>query len=214
MQSVQDQAWAHLGQPGTWLSAAERLAVATETRRARRCELCARRRAALSPYAEIGDHDAESALARDEVDLIHRVTTDPGRLTRDWFDRLDIPDARYVEIVGVAVVTIGMDTFCRGIGAEERMLPDPIPGEPTRERPEASDGVAWVPLRRAWDQPNVARALSLVPEEARVALELAAVEYVPMDRVIDLDHDPKRAISRQQMELIAGRVSALNGCFY
>ena len=37
----------------------------------------------------------------------------------------------------------------------------------------------------------------------------------PMGRtLIDLKYDPGRSISRQQMELIAARVSALQDCFY
>jgi hypothetical protein len=59
---------------------------------------------------------------------------------------------------------------------------------------------------------NVIRALSLVPDEVRGLKDLSAAHYLAMDEMIDLDKG--RSIDRRQVELIAGRVSALNECFY
>ena len=62
-------------------------------------------------------------------------------------------------------------------------------------------------------RPNVLRALSLVPDAVRQLQELSEVHYLPMADVVD----PRARIpslSRPQMELLAGRVSALNECFY
>jgi hypothetical protein len=39
-------------------------------------------------------------------------------------------------------------------------------------------------------------------------------QYVPIEQVPDPSADPGRALSRAQIELVAGRVSALNECFY
>jgi hypothetical protein len=61
--------------------------------------------------------------------------------------------------------------------------------------------------------PNVARALSLVPDAVRQLNGLSAVHYLPIDAVMD-PHAHMRALTRAQMELVAGRVSALNECFY
>ena len=60
--------------------------------------------------------------------------------------------------------------------------------------------------------PNVIRALSLVPDEVRGLKELSAAQYVPLKALFDLRAG--RAIDRSQIELLAGRVSALNECFY
>jgi hypothetical protein len=62
--------------------------------------------------------------------------------------------------------------------------------------------------------PNVVRALSLVPDAVRTLKELSVAQYVPLEQVPDVKADPGRALSRAQMELVAGRVSALNECFY
>ena len=61
--------------------------------------------------------------------------------------------------------------------------------------------------------PNVLRALSLVPDAVRQLKELSTAHYLPIDDVVD----PRArgpVLSRAQMELVAGRVSALNECFY
>ena len=52
--------WGRLAAPGTWLTGAERVAVAKEVRQARNCSLCRQRKAALSPYQV----DGQETLAR------------------------------------------------------------------------------------------------------------------------------------------------------
>jgi hypothetical protein len=59
----------------------------------------------------------------------------------------------------------------------------------------------------------VARALSLVPDAVRELRELSEVHYLPLDDVID-PRARRAELTRAQMELVAGRVSALNRCFY
>ena len=63
------------------------------------------------------------------------------------------------------------------------------------------------------DPTFVRRALSLVPNEASGLFDMVDAQYLPGAIMADL-RARHRAISRAQMELIAGRVSALNGCFY
>jgi alkylhydroperoxidase family enzyme len=223
------RAWRRLAAPGTWWTGEERVAIAAEARNAARCGLCRRRKAALSPHAEEGEHDGLGALPDAAVDVIHRVVTDPGRLSRAWFEKTlasGLSDAQYVEIIGVVVTVVSIDSFCRGLGVPSQPLPGPEPGEPSRRRPPAAgpDGawVAMIPQGRsagpdadllgAGRTPNVMRAMSLVPEEARGLLDLGAAHYLSTERMMDLRAG--RALDRAQMELIAGRVSALNECFY
>lgn len=224
--------WRRLAAPGTWWSGAERVAIASESRRARACALCRERKSALSPTAVAGKHDGDGVLPEVLVDAIHRITTDPGRLSRGFYDAAraaGIEDTHYVETLGVVVRTVSIDTFCHALGVPPHRLPQPVVGEPSRQRPASArpDG-AWVPMIPAGraggadgralfggrNAPNVGRAMSLVPEEVHGMMELTEAQYLPPLRVADPGFDPGRAITRPQIELIAGRVSAINECFY
>ena len=153
-----------------------------ETRRAPRCELCRRRKEALSPYTIDGTHDGGGVLPENVVEVIHRIRTDSGRLRKAWFDEVmasGLSDAAYVEIVGVVATATGLDTFERAVGLPPRPLPTAKPGEPTRHRPRgARKTIAWIATLAqediAEDDPdpypdfepvNVHLAMSLVPEE-------------------------------------------------
>ena len=229
--AAHERAWHGLAGAGDWWTGAERVAIAGEVRAAWGCALCRERKAALSPAAVAGAHEAMPALPAVAIDAIHRITTDPGRLTRAWFDGLlagGLTDAAYVELLGVVVTVIGVDGFCRGVGAPLHLLPPPRPGAPRRYRPAATrpEG-AWVDTipgdaargaeadlypRRPVPVPNVLRALSLVPDAVRTLADLGAAHYLTPAQMMDLTRG--RAIDRAQMELVAGRVSARRECFY
>jgi alkylhydroperoxidase family enzyme len=221
--------WRHLANPGTWLDGETRVAIAAETRNAPACALCRRRNAALSPYGDDGAHDHLGALAEPIVEIIHRVVTDPARLKKAWYrDLLEngITEEQYVEILGVVCTIVSVDSFAKAMGMAPPDLPEPIAGNPSRVRPShATQGAAWVPwiaredavgedLRNFGPEgSNVRRALSLVPAEAHSFMDMVAVQYLSAEQMFDFDNDP-RVISRQQIELIAGRVSAINQCAY
>lgn len=221
------RAWEHVAAPGTWLDGAERVAVADETRRARSCALCRERKAALSPFAIDGEHDHAGVLSPPIVDAIHRVTTDAARLTESWYRSLldqGLTAEAYVEVLGVAVLVISVDRFHHAMGLPLEGLPNALPGEPSRERPDGvSEGEAWVPMLSgkrtaaearmpAPSAPFVLRALSLVPSGLKAWTDLSAAQYLEPDQMLDFGSG--RAISRSQIELVAGRVSRLNECFY
>ena len=106
-------------------------------------------------------------------------------------------------------------------------LPAPLPGEPSRHRPAGlRSGIAWVALLAPEDAsgpetdlydaapaiPNIARALSSVPDHVRLLQLATRSHYLPLS---DLANPRKgRAIDRMQIELVAARVSAINECFY
>jgi len=222
------EAWGHIAAAGTWLSGAERVAVAEETRRARTCALCAERKQALSPYAVEGEHDHAGALSPLMVDEVHRVTTDAARLCESWYRSLldqGLTAEAYVEALGVAVLVISVDRFHHAMGLAPEPLPIPLAGEPTRVRPDrVVEGEAWVPMQEAravsaligtpaGQAPFVLRALSLVPAELRAWQRLSAAQYLDENEMLDFASE-LRAITRPQIELVAGRVSALNECFY
>ncbi len=224
------RAWERLARPGAWWSGSERVAIADEVRNAARCPFCRDRKAALSPHAVSGQHASLGALSDAAVEVIHQVTADPARVSRAWFEKCQaggISDAHYVEMIGVIVTVVSIDSFCRGIGVSPRPLPETESGEPTRRRPStARPEGAWVPMIPAsgargdeadlWRRGrtgNVIRALSLVPDEVRGLKDLSATHYLTMDEMMDLRRG-KGSLDRPQIELIAGRVSALNECFY
>ncbi len=222
--------WTRLAAPGTWWSGAERVAIAREARAAQSCVHCKERKAALSPHGVNGAHTAATDLPSAAIEVIHAVMHDAGRLTRRWCEaRLaeGLTDGQYVEVIGTVVALISIDQFCHGVGTAEHPLPSPLPGTPNRYRPaSAGHDEAWVPMVPAdnsgtpeadlWPANgtgNVIRAMSLVPDEVRTLNDLGAVHYLPHDHVRDPSAS-QGSLSRPQMELIAGKVSILNDCFY
>ena len=224
------RAWAHIAEPGTWWDGARRVAIAAETRNAIDCDLCRRRKQALSPQSVHGSHDALGDLPETLIDVIHRIRTDPGRLTEAWYRQaLDggMTDAEYVETVAIVATVVAVDTFARGIGAPRLPLPDPVAGKPTRRRPQgAKIDRSWVPIIAPEDVAEseadlyagrtpsyIRRALTLVPDDTRSFISLYETHYMPGNVMRDFGNE-YRAITHVQMELLAGRVSAINQCAY
>jgi len=225
-----ERAWAAIAAPGTWLTGERRVAVAGEIRHAQRCAHCARIKAALSPNAVQGEHDSLGVLSGAQVELIHRVVNDPGRLSEPWSQSVlarGLSEGEYVEIVGIVAMVMMMDRFALALGLPERPLPAPQAGAPTRYRPPgAKKKAAWLPLVEPEDAVEadgpmypspkagyIYRGLSLVPQSLRDYWALAVTHYLPGQFVYRFESSI-RAITRPQMELIAARVSALHQCVY
>jgi hypothetical protein len=222
--------WQRLAAPGAWWTGHERVAIAAEARHAWQCSLCRARQSALTPSAVDGEHDHLNVLPKAVVDVIHRVMTDPARLSHKWFNDIieaGVSEEQYVEIIGTLVALISIDRFCLGIGVPLHPLPQPLSGEPSYYRPKGlRTGEAWVPmlapdhatgpehdLFELRPTGNVIRAMSLVPDEVRTLNDLGAVHYLRNSQV----RDPSAStgsLNRMQMELIASRVSASRQCFY
>ena len=225
-----ERAWQRLAAPGTWFRASERIAVAQEVRNARDCPLCIRRKSALSPYAETGPHAHAGALQEPLVEVVHRIASDAGRLKQSWVRQMTgagISEEQYVEATGVVALITALDVFDRSLGRPQRELPAPQAGEPSRQRPAgAKPGLAWVatvaPQDVAAGEPNpyavhgeknIHRALSLVPQEVFNFFDVDVELYLKDHEIRDFATE-YRALSHPQIELLAGRVSALNGCYY
>ena len=211
----------HLSRPGSWWSGAQRIGIASEARNATSCRLCDERKNALSPEHVQGKHDSITDLTDNVVEVIHRIRTDPARVSRDWFEQRladGLSKEQYVEVVGVVTLGTGIEMFCRSLGIPAFPLPAPQTGEPTGYRPaNASAGEAWVPMIAADDAtgpeadlygdvpdpPNIMRALSLVPDEARALQHSSDAHYVPVASIAD--PSVRRDLDRMQMELIASR---------
>jgi len=230
--NVHKRTWQRLAEPGTWWDGPTRVAIAAELRNAKSCALCKRRKTALSPYALKGTHDSLGELPEPLVDVIHRIVTDPGRLSRDWYQTTlssGLSDAEYVEAIGIIACVMAVDQFTLGIGMQPHALPNPVGGKPSRQRPQgAKQSAAWVPMLAPKDVSEaeaglypeglpvityVRRALTLVPAEARAYNEISDEQYTPAGASWDIGRQV-RAISYSQVEFIASKVSILNECFY
>jgi len=223
------KAWKWIAGPGTWLTGAERLAVVREVRQAAQCDLCQARKDALSPLAVDGHHDHFGKLSDPQIEAIHRVATDSGRLSGAWVEGLladGLSDGKYIEMVGLVAMTKMMDSFAWATGAEVASLPEPNDGEPIGYRPPgAKKSDAWVAVVKLEDVAEsdgplygataggVHQALSLVPESKRAFWALGEPHYIPMSEIRDVD-TKVRAISRAQIEILAGRTSVLHQCMY
>ncbi len=223
--------WQRLSNPGAWWTGAERVAIAQASREALDCEFCKARKNALSPYTFEGEHESTVDLPALAVDAVHRIVTDQGRITRRWVEDNagnGLSKAHYVELAGVVVNTFCIDEFNRGLGVPVEALPEPQPGEPSNYRPEVLvDDMGFVPTippegavgneADLWSgnrAANVMRALSLVPDGLRDWKEIAGAQYLSVEGMANFVKDENRVINRMQMELIAGRVSSINECFY
>lgn len=223
--------WRRLAGPGNWWSGAERVAIAAEARAARTCEYCRERKRALSAYTGEERHTAVSELPTRAIDAIHRIITDQNRITRSWVEdnaENGLTKPGYVELAGIVVALLSIDEFNRALGLPFEQLPEPQPGEPTRFLPPIlSEDTGFVPMiprgGASGDEAdlfsgsrgaNVLRALSLVPNALRDWKLLASAQYLSIEGMANLVGQDNRAIDRAQMEVVAGRVSAYNECFY
>lgn len=229
--TAHQQTLASFASPGQWFSAAERAAIIHEARGAR---IQAGVQEALANSSI--DQPANTTSLPDSVkNLARQVAVDTKDLTADFYeDSLDagLTDCEYVETVGVVARSLSVDIFCRGIGVDTRALPPLSAGAPSRIRPTtAVHEKAWadtVPGGSAGgedaiyiygtDQPEAApfiyRSLSLVPDEAKGLIALGAAQYLEIENFMDLDFSYDPEITRAEVEVVAGRVSAINQCFY
>lgn len=232
--------WQRLKSAGNWFTAEQRVAIAQAVRDAECCSLCDERRDALSPRAVSGEHTgaaAEGILSELEIEAVHSIVRDASRLTKSWYEDLlskGMTEGQYVEIVGTVVAMFSTDSFADAIGVTRRKLPDvdltnkaataistyvPATACVTDQAwvpmvPEINEGTPEADLWPSGKTGNVVRAMSYVPDEVRTLKELSAAHYLPMSLVRQAGVDAGRALHRSQMELVAGRVSALNSCYY
>ena len=182
--------WVLLASPGTWWNASERLAIAGSARGVPRD----------------GIPDVVAGAAR-------RIYADITTTSRGWVEELttsDLTMPAFIELVGIVSRLAAVDEFVAALGGGLEELPQPRPGDPSREPPPpARTGRGWVPM----DGPaSITRALSLVPAEAAAQKEIHGPLYMSYEQMSDYGF--RRTLDRAQMELIAARVSAINECFY
>ncbi|MFY0612546.1 MAG: hypothetical protein JXQ99_13520 [Hyphomicrobiaceae bacterium] len=216
---------ADLGSPGTWGSGAQRLAVASEVR-------LAGVEAGVMEAPAGGVPAADVTLPETVRAFIGKLAVSPKDVDEAACDAArseGLSDEEYVEIVGIVSRVVNLDIFARGIGSPLQPLPTARAGQPSGVRPQAAVRehaiVPTVPnapegghdaevLYGGKWQPYIMRALSLVPGELSDHLELEEVQYMPMSKVLVPDHQHHNGVTRAQAEVVAGRVSAINECFF
>ena len=223
--------WQVLAGPGSWFTGAQRVAIAAEVRNALVCPFCAERKNALSPYNMAGEHLSGTTLSTEAIDAVHRAITDQSRITQQYIQNnaeQGLSEEHYVELLSVALIVFSIDEFHRALGMPVEPLPEPRAGEPDQYRPlntEHDTGyVAMISPDGAtgkesdlWESgktANVLRALSLVPNGVRNWMNVAGSQYLSMKGMMNFTGPTGRAINRMQIELVAGRVSSINECFY
>ena len=184
--------------PGTWWSAAERVAIADVARLAYHGN--------RPPVRDEIPEAAQEAAAL----ISHRPAGVTSVRIQRWQEH-GLDPFHYVELVGIVASLTAVDTFHRALELEVEPLPDPTAGEPTRQMPSSGASVtkAWVPMV---GPPSIPISLSAVPAEMAALEELHGPMYLSYEEM----SDPaiRRGLSRSQMELVAGRTSAINECFY
>ena len=236
--------WSRLARPGSWWTGEQRIAIAAESRAALDCPLCATRKIALSPYTQEGEEDGEHTsnpeyshcLPTLAIDAVHRIITDQSRITRHYIEsnaderlgKEGLSKGAYVELVGLVVATFSIDEFHRALDIPVEPLPEPVAGDITRYQPEhLSEDIGFVPtippdgavgpeadLWPSGRTANVARALTLVPDALRDWQSIGSAQYLSFKQMENMGQEEGRALNRMQIEMIAGRVSSINECFY
>ena len=187
--------WDRLAAPGTWLTGAERVRIATEARRAMR-------------------GGPPEPLPPVIVEAAHRVavaaaTIRPADLERWAAEGLD--EWSYVELVGIVGRLSALDVAAFGLGRPAADLPDARRGDPSKIRAEgASTSDGWVPTVGG---ASAISALSAVPPEHEALFETHGVLYLEFEQMGSNDV-VRDGLTRPQMELVAARTSYLNACVY
>lgn len=193
IQRARDQ----IARPGTWWTAAQRVAIAATARAARAG----------------GPVPANRVLPAAAVDVAAAVAVRAHTITADTVDQADTGGVRaeaFVEIVGVVARTAAIDTTARGIGAEPVAFPDPTPGAPTnRTQPDARRRSAFVPMVGG---AGATTALSAVDAECAAQEDLHGALYLTYAEMDDLAI--VKGLPRWQLELVAARTSLINQCFF
>jgi hypothetical protein len=186
----------------------------------------------LQEQPEDGELEVKAELPTVALEVVEKLTVSPKDFLENAYNdakKQGLGDEEYVEIVGIVSRLTCMDVFARGLGIPLRTLPKAKQGQPSRQRPvTAKKEMAWVPTIPNFPEGGedakalygesfktyIVRGLSLVPDEVRMHLELEEAQYLPMDSIFIPDYQHHEGFTRAQCEVVAGRVSALNECFF
>jgi hypothetical protein len=203
--AVVGEQWAAFGEPGTWWTGSERVAIAEVAR-------AARRQMPGSGPAPVPGQVAEqiSGVAQRAAALIASAPHRIDRTVVDGFEADGLGRVAYTEIVGIVARVVALDTATLGLGAGLAPVPSPRSGDPTRETvARARRRSAYVPMDGG---AGPTTALSSVPSENRAQEQLHGALYLSYAEMGD--YRIVKGLTRVQMETVAARTSLLNECFF
>lgn len=163
--------------------------------------------------AYVGERaSAESALPAAAVAAARRVAASSAETDEAWVRAVceALGEPHYLELVGVVARVIAVDTFARLLGRDIAVLPEPQPGEPTREAPPQGmrRNHTWV----AMAMPVPPFVLGQVPAAMAAMNDLTKL-YMPPEEIGRPDWR-RGDLHRTQIELVAASASYVNQCFY
>ena len=170
-------------------------------------------RVAIANITRNGTHDqAGVRLPSAAADAATLIGDGQARTTEEWVRStvLTIGDTRYAELVGIAAVTKAIDTITALLGHEALPMPEPRSGDsvPPKHDRTLKRRSAWV----AMSGPPVPRfALSAAPGTQALVTQLIERFYLSKDDV--RSDGPVRGLTREQVEIVALKVSHSNECF-
>lgn len=201
--------WKTIARAGSHWEGAERVEIARQARAARAAR-------GDPPWLRKNLADADGRLGEEAIDAARTIAADAHKIDAAWASRKigALGDAAYVELGSVVVTVTAIDALGEALGTGHAPLPEAQPGKPDGARLDGvADAGAFVPMMDPFVGPNVARALSLVPEANRLFMQNVMAMYSGRGGGF-FDMVWEGPLARPQAELLAARVSALNECFY
>jgi len=171
-------------------------------------------RVAIAQVARAGRiADDAGLLPNAAVDAAALIAKAPHTVNESWArgTMSALGDTRYVELIGITAATHAIDTITRMLGCDIQALPEPKSGSavPAADNPRLKRRSAWVPMDG--------------PPKPRFALSAAAGTQATVSRLVDRlypsvekgsNDGPVRGLTREQIEIVALKVSHSNECFW
>ena len=202
--------WQNLGEPGAWWTGHQRIEIAKEVRNSKRPALGARTKD-LSQYS----HEETDSISSYVKAVIRKITYESSTIDRDAYGSIVevLGEDRYAELAAIVTQVVPIFTLADILDCPREELPTAQDGSTTQERPDGLvDNVAFLPTFSPKGLPHIAVSLSLAQaDNARRMLLVRSMYSGTNFNDMVWEH---RCLSRQQIELVAARTSAINECFY
>tara|TARA_B100000214_G_scaffold341467_1_gene288591 strand:- start:75 stop:749 length:675 start_codon:yes stop_codon:yes gene_type:complete len=202
--------WQNLGKPGGWWTGYQRIEIAKEVRNSNQPSL-AERVNQLSEY----NHKETESISPFVRAVVRKIAYESSSIDRNVYDEIVevLGEDRYAELAAIVTQVVPIFVLADLLSYSREKLPIAENGAPTKERPDnLVHGIAFLPTFSPKGLPHVAVSLSLAQaDNARRMLLVRSMYSGTNFSEMVWEH---RCLSRQQIELVAARTSAINECFY